>query len=197
MNNWQERTTILNSYCKKDELTVIPQLDSSFDIENIINEIRDEAQKMNVNEIYIMDPYFSPSELDFIIQCFAQYSDRKINIITRLEHIPTPVIESSDDEKKTRKKAKEESEELFSRLRENLETEGIFESISIYKAKYEFHDRYIFAEDDIDKNFFFSIGSSFNSIFKGYSNIIRITDVHLKKQVVELKNHLIKDVPSY
>lgn len=186
MNNWKKRTQYIESYFYKDKLTTIPQLDSSFVIDDLIKVLSEETSQKSINKIFILDPYLATIDLPLIIKCFAEYSGRELVIITRLKPIPKPPEEKS--------LSKEEVQELFRESKKRLIDNGIFASINIYPANREFHDRYIFSTDGIDNDYFFSVGSSINSLFKGYSNIIRIRDINLKRQIIELSNLLIDSV---
>lgn len=135
--------------------------------------IKNEFDRLNCKRITIIDQYFLPSDIDFIIHTFASLQGRKIRIITKL----------ADPDSKVQKTTHELN---FIKAVQEVEKKGIFSEFKVYKANIPVHDRYFISEELSEDSPCFSLGTSINMLFQSYSCIIKIENTSFKRQIIKL-----------
>ena len=197
MSSWfKYANNIQDKGIGKDKLSLIPMLDYNENNElpeKIFELIREEFNKYDAKRIVIIDPYFTHNEFDYIVEAFAGYSGREIEIFTLMKSDNNEEIGDEQNEIKNKTRTLQK-EIMLLNLQNNsykLILRKIFNKITIYKVDVGLHDRYVLCPDN--ENLFFSLGGSFNTKFKKYSNIIRIKDFSFKMQVLKLYEILKKN----
>ncbi|ALZ75395.1 hypothetical protein [Rheinheimera sp. F8] len=174
MNSWKERKKKLSTSLDYDPLTTIPMIEGGSDNLTVMQaRIRNEFDRLDCKRITIIDQYFLPSDIDFIIHTFASLHGRKIRILTKLA-----------DPKNVEQKQTHESN--FKEAIKQVEKKGIFSEFKIYKANIPIHDRYFISEDLSTNSPCLSLGTSINMLFQSYSCIIKIENNSFKRQVLKL-----------
>lgn len=142
-------------------------------LEVMQGRIRNEFDRQGCKRITIIDQYFLPSDIDFIIHTFASLRGRKICIITKLAD------PNNGGQKQTH-------ESNFKEAIKQVEKKGIFSEFRIYQANIPIHDRYFISEDLSTNSPCFSLGTSINMLFQSYSSIIKIENNSFKRQIIKL-----------
>jgi hypothetical protein len=168
MSKWKERIRQVSSYLDEESLLYIPMMVGHGRTE-ISWKLREEFDNIGAKNIIIIDPYFAPKDLSFVLHCFASRAERNIIIYTRLSSI--------DDNNKDLIK------QQFKQIISELESKKVFNSITLHVPVVNFHDRYILSADEINRNILVSIGHSINNIGGSYSNIVKIKNQYFIKQV--------------
>jgi len=174
MSNWKERRKKIKSSIDYDPLITIPMIEGSeVSCLAMQERIRGEFDREKCKNITIIDQYFLPKDIDFIIHTFASLQGRNIRIITKLE-----------DANNNGQKAK--NEEIFKKATEQIEEKGIFSEFKVYKTDTPIHDRYFISDDLEGTAPCFSLGTSVNMLFDRYSCILKVENNSFKRQVKKL-----------
>lgn len=174
MSSWKDRKKQLRASLDYDPLTTIPMIEGeSSTLHAMQGRIRNEFDRLDCKRITIIDQYFLPSDIDFIIHTFASLRGRKLRVITKLAD-PNDSAQKQTHESNFRKAVKE------------IEEKGIFSEFKVYKTKIPVHDRYLISEDLSTNSPCFSLGTSINMLFNSYSCIIKIENNSFKRKVIEL-----------
>ena len=174
VSSWKDRKKQLSASLDYDPLTTIPMIEGgSSTLAVMQGRIRNEFDRLDCKRITIIDQYFLPSDIDFIIHTFASLRGRKIRIVTKLA-----------DPKNGGQKQTHESN--FKEAVKQVEEKGIFSEFKVYKANIPIHDRYFISEDLSENSPCLSLGTSVNMLFQSYSGIIKIENHSFKRQIVKL-----------
>lgn len=174
MNSWKERKKQLSTSLDYDPLITIPMIEMGSDNLTVMQgRIRNEFDRLDCKRITIIDQYFLPSDIDFIIHTFASLRGRKIRIVTKLAD-PNNVGQ------------KQTHELNFKEAIKQVEKKGIFSEFKVYKASIPIHDRYFISEDLSTNSPCLSLGTSINMLFQSYSCIIKIENNSFKRQIMKL-----------
>lgn len=181
MSSWKERKKQLRNSLDYDPLTTVPMIEGISSALNVMQRrIGNEFDHQNCKKITIIDQYFLPSDIDFIIHTFASLPERKIRIITKL----------SAPHKGEKKQTHESN---FREAINEIEKKGIFSEFKVYKTNIPIHDRYLISEELCTNSPCLSLGTSVNMLFKNYSCIIKIENNSFKRQIMKLANLCIQD----
>lgn len=174
VSSWKERKKQLSASLDYDPLTTIPMIEGvSGTLTVMQGRIRNEFDRQGCKRITIIDQYFLPSDIDFIIHTFASLRGRKIRVVTKLAD------PKNGEQKKTH-------ESNFKEAIKQVEKKGIFSEFKVYKANIPIHDRYFISEDLSTNSPCLSLGTSINMLFQSYSCIIKIENNSFKRQILKL-----------
>ncbi|MAO63641.1 MAG: hypothetical protein CL666_01440 [Balneola sp.] len=174
MSSWKDRKKQLRASLDFDPLTTIPMIEGgSCTLATMQRRIRNEFDRLECKRITIIDQYFLPSDIDFIIHTFASLQGRKIRIVTKLAD------PNNGGQKQTH-------ESNFKKAVEEVEGKGIFSEFRVYKANIPLHDRYFISEDLSANSPCLTLGTSINMLFRNYSGIIKIENNAFKRQIIKL-----------
>ena len=181
MSSWKDRKKKIKAVIDYDPLITIPMMEGSdVSLTAMQERIRGEFDRKKCENITIIDQYFLPTDIEFIIHTFASLRGRKLRIITKL----------ADPENRGQT---EKHEENFKDAIKEIERKKIFSEFRVYKTNRPIHDRY-FISEDIDANSpCFSLGTSVNMLFDKYSCLLKIENNSFKRQVKKLANICLQD----
>ncbi|MFZ5950862.1 MAG: hypothetical protein ACOYXC_09150 [Candidatus Rifleibacteriota bacterium] len=195
MPTWACRKKRVRATFDEIPLNYIPMIAKDNE-EELFKKIRKAFDESGVKKIIILDPYFSPSDIAFLINCFSSVIGRSIIIYTRLkfagnsEQETEAITETNAGTEERVETKREQALKRFEEIIQRLESKGIFQSVRIRVPKLDFHDRYIFSSEEIYQKVFLASGSSINTIGKGYSSIQNIQNNFFRNQVLKLVNIL-------
>jgi len=182
MSDWKDRKKRIRLSFDERALHYIPMV-SNHEEKDIYSKIKKEFDDLSLKNIVVIDPYLSPIDLNFIIKCFASTIGRNITVYTRLEYPGDADADFDQNEGDTEKKR---ILNCFEKNIAELIELNVFNSIVVRVPKVTFHDRYILSIDEFDNNILLSLGSSINSIGRGYSNILNIRNKFFRRQLMSL-----------
>ncbi|TGL23074.1 hypothetical protein EHQ46_06035 [Leptospira yanagawae] len=155
--------------------------------------MRDEFRTEKNAEIFIIDPYFTSDDFNFLINAFGQYGESyTFHIITKYEF-----IKGKAKAKLPFMKTKVDKQTVINetlKISKNITRGGIFKEINLYHSTFRMHDRYLFMNKEKNNNKFFVLGASLNQLFENYSYIIRTTDNHFKNIILSYTKKLLENV---
>lgn len=154
--------------------------DTSYTLKAMQGRIRNEFDRQCSTRITIIDPYFLPDDIDFIIYTFASLRGRRIRVVTKLK-------EANSGEQKNM------HESNFKAAIKEIQKKGIFSEFRIYKTDIAIHDRYFISDVLSTNSPCLSLGASINMLFKSYSCVIKIENNSFKRQILKLADHCIKN----
>ncbi|TGL19761.1 hypothetical protein EHQ47_16830 [Leptospira bourretii] len=191
---WDEHLSTVKSILNHDKLSTIPLIEYKTEYQNKMHLLLGEEFRTEKNaEIFIIDPYFTSDEFNFLINAFGQHGESyTFHIITKYEFIKGKA-KSKFPFMKNKVNKKIVIEETLKISRKITEA-GIFKAINIYHSTFQMHDRYLFMNKEKNNNKFFVLGSSINQIFQNYSYIIRINDSHFKNMILNYVTMLLENV---
>lgn len=191
MTSWKDRKTEIKNVFDHDPLNTIPMIEGVDEPFKAMHErIKEEFDRNVCGNITIIDPYFLSSDVGLIVHMFASMKGRSVRIITKLADPGVLCSECNALEELPNKK---EREKRFQQVIKEIEDKKLFFEFKVFITNKKIHDRY-FISDDIDKNSpCFSLGTSINMLFKSYTNILRVKDMPLKRQISKLASICIED----
>ncbi len=171
MTNWKERKRHIRKSFDYDPLITIPMMEGAdVSLAMMQGRIRNEFDRQGCSSVTIIDQYFLPTDIDFIINTFASLQGRKIRIITKL-------ADAQDSVQKQR------NELIFKKAIAEIEQKKIFSEFNVYKTNVPMHDRYFISDDLTEKSPCFSLGTSINMLFKHYTCLLKVENNSFKRQI--------------